>query len=273
LLVYADEMRLRPSDSSCPWWTVTRGDGPLVAVAVHAGHETRSEVRERLALDPRQRLHEEDPLTDQWVAIAPNHIVVHRSRFEVDLNRPRARAVYRGPDEAWGLDLWRNPPDDRLIAESLAVYDSFYAALRLLLDELQQIHGAFILLDLHSYNFRRAGPEAPPADADSNPDINIGTDGMARERWAAVVDGFMEELRRHEHRGRPFDVRENVRFKGGHLPHWVHQNFRNGCAIAVEVKKFFMDEWTGAPLPGGVEAIENALAATIPLLRRRLESE
>ena len=30
-----------------------------------------------------------------------------RSRFEVDLNRPREEAVYRVPEDCWGLDVWR----------------------------------------------------------------------------------------------------------------------------------------------------------------------
>jgi hypothetical protein len=41
-------------------------------------------------------------------------MITHRSRFEVDLNRPRREAVYRIPEDAWGLDIWRDEvlPDD-----------------------------------------------------------------------------------------------------------------------------------------------------------------
>lgn len=226
-----------------------------------------------MALDSNERRREEDPFTDLWTTIASNRIVVHRSRFEVDLNRPRDLAIYLDPEQAWGLDVWKLPPDDELIADSLFIYDSFYNELRLLLEELQERYGGFILLDLHSYNFRRAGPEAPPEDARATPEINVGTAGMSRERWAPVVETFMEELRRHHFNGHPLDVRENVRFKGGNLLTWIHRNFPNGCAMAVEVKKIFMDEWTGAPLAGGVEAIGSALKATIPLLRNHLENE
>ena len=46
--------------------------------------------------------------------------------------------------------------------------------------------------------------------------------------------------------GRPLDVRENVRFKGRQLAAFVHERFpTTGCALAIEVKKTFMDEWTG----------------------------
>jgi N-formylglutamate amidohydrolase len=244
----------------------------LVATAIHSGHDLRRDIEDRLALDSDQRRREEDPFTDAWTAIVPNRIVVHRSRFEVDLNRARDLAVYRNPEQAWGLELWKRPPDEALIAESLVIYDSFYSALGMLLQELQERYGGFVLLDLHSYNFRRTGPQAPPEEPSATPEINIGTKSMPRERWSRLTDGFMEELRRCRYAGRPLDVRENVRFMGGNLPRWVHRNFPNGCAIAVEVKKIFMDEWTGEPLPGGVEAIGNALAATIPVLRNHLEA-
>jgi hypothetical protein len=37
-----------------------------------------------------------------------------------------------------------------------------------------------------------------------------------------------------------------VRFFGGELPAWIHATFpKTVCALAIEVKKFFMNEWTG----------------------------
>jgi hypothetical protein len=37
-----------------------------------------------------------------------------------------------------------------------------------------------------------------------------------------------------------------VNFVGGHLPRWIHENFASSvCVLAIEVKKFFMNEWTG----------------------------
>jgi hypothetical protein len=41
-------------------------------------------------------------------------------------------------------------------------------------------------------------------------------------------------------------VRENVRFLGGHLTRWVSDTFPDrACALAIDVKKIYMDEWTG----------------------------
>ena len=64
---------------------------------------------------------------------------------------------------------------------------------------------------------------------------------------------------------RPLDVRENVRFRGGPLSRWVHAAFPGqACCLAVEVKKFFMDERTGELDEAVSAGVREALAATVP---------
>jgi hypothetical protein len=47
--------------------------------------------------------------------------------------------------------------------------------------------------------------------------------------------------------GQLLDVRENVRFRGRQVAAWVHEHYGEvGCALAIELKKVFMDEWSGA---------------------------
>jgi N-formylglutamate amidohydrolase len=67
-----------------------------------------------MSLPEADRLREEDPFTDVIASAVPSRMITHRSRFEVDLNRPRREAVYRIPEDAWGLDIWRDEvlPDD-----------------------------------------------------------------------------------------------------------------------------------------------------------------
>ena len=103
------------------------------------------------------RRREEDPYTSCWTTIAPNRVIALHSRFEVDLNRPRESAVYRSPEDAWGLEVWKSPPPEDLLARSLANYDAFYAELDRLYGSLVQQHGRFLVLDLHTYNHRRHG--------------------------------------------------------------------------------------------------------------------
>lgn len=253
--------------TSASFWC-EEGDSPIVAVALHAGHAVRDEVAALLALDEMQRLREEDPRTDDWTALAPTRLVVRRSRFEVDLNRPRDAAVYRRPEDAWGLNVWHSMPSAELVARSLAQYDAFYATLEGMLARAERRFGQFVVYDLHSYNYARSDPGAP-ADPASNPDINLGTGSMNRARWASVVDRFLADLRVAGEQG--LDVRENVRFRGGHLCRWVHERFpETGCALAIEVKKFFMDEHTGAVDEARIEAVGRMLAATVSGVREEL---
>jgi hypothetical protein len=102
------------------------------------------------------------------------------------------------------------------------------------------------------------------------PDINIGTYSMDRRRWAHVIEPFMEGLRALRFRRRPLDVRENVAFQGrGEQTRFIHATFpKTGCAIALEVKKIFMDEWTGEPDPAALDEVRNLVRATLPLLER-----
>ena len=61
------------------------------------------------------------------------------------------------------------------------------------------------------------------------------------------------------------DVRENVKFGGGYFAAWTHTNFPNSaCVLAIEFKKFFMDEWTGRADDQQLDTIRRALAATKP---------
>ena len=248
-----------------PLWRSVVSDAALIATAVHDGHEVRPDVAEQLSLPEPDRLREEDPYTGAWTAVAQTRVVARRSRFEVDLNRPREKAVYRTPADAWGLRVWRAELGEPLISDSLEQYDAFYRHVHGVLTAAGERHGAFVVFDLHSYNHRREGPAGPPADPVTNPEVNIGTASMDRARWAPVVDRFIADLRQFDFRGRHLDVRENVKFGGGHFSRWIHKQFPDsGCALAIEFKKFFMDEWSGALNPDEHQAIVAALRSTVP---------
>ncbi len=232
--------------TATPIWQTLFGEGPLVACAVHDGHEVRAEVAACLRLDGVQRRYEEDPFTADWTSIAPTRIIARRSRFEVDFNRPREKAVYVTPSDAWGLDVWRCAPSAEMMAISLRAYDEFYAHLRLLLERLIARNGKVVVFDLHSYNHIRGGVGGAAAEPEGNPEVNLGTGTMQRSFWSPIVNRWLDAMRSYDYFGRRLDVRENVKFFGGQLPRWIHENFpETVCALAIEVKKFFMDEWTG----------------------------
>lgn len=216
-----------------------------------------------MALAELDRLREEDPHTGRWAEIADTRIIGQRSRFEVDLNRPREKAVYQKPEDAWGLNVWKSPPTDNVVAASLAAYDQVYADVHQLLSTLLQKNKMLVIYDLHTYNHRRNGPDGAPADPAANPEVNIGTGTLDRTLWGGVLDRFMSDLGGFDYFGRHLDVRENIKFRGGNFSAWVHQEFpRTVCSIAIEFKKFFMDEWSGKPDHKQIEKLFDALVST-----------
>jgi hypothetical protein len=223
-------------------------------------------VAELLALSDTERLREEDPYTGELTAISETRIIGLHSRFEVDLNRPREKAVYIRQEDAWGLKVWKHEPSPDIIKRSLDAYDTFYAEVTRVLKSAESRFGRFVVLDIHSYNHFREGTQGNAADPDLNPEVNIGTGTMLkRERWEPIITRFIEDLSSFDFLGRHLDVRENVRFRGGQFPRWVHEEFPDtGCALAVEVKKFFMDEWTGKPDHDHLKTIREALRSAIP---------
>ncbi len=251
-------------------WEIVRGDDPILATAIHAGHELRGEAQALIALADDERLREEDPFTDRWVGAARNNIVVSQSRFEVDLNRPREKSVYREPADAWGLNVWKSAPPDDFVEGSLELYDGFFAALGELCDELVAAHGYFVVLDLHSYNHRRLGRDRAVDDPDANPEINLGTESVP-PAGRHLVDVFADAMRTHPFDHGHLDVRENVKFKGGRMTRWINENYpEQGCSIAVEVKKIFMDEWTGELDENITDDVGSALSIATESIRSAL---
>lgn len=86
-------------------WALRIAASPLIGTAIHNGHEVWPHLAEMMAIDEAGRLREEDPFTAEFVKDIPTHIVVRRSRFEVDLNRAPEGAVYLRPEQAWVVSL------------------------------------------------------------------------------------------------------------------------------------------------------------------------
>ncbi len=244
-----------------PIFEIAEHVGPVISCAIHAGHEMRSSLLRHCLLDDATRLREEDPYTDRIAEIGVGFVRVNRSRFEVDLNRPRDQAVYRTPDECWGLSVWGGQLPDDEVAASLAHYDAFYSRMEHLLERTVAAHGTAVVLDVHSYNHRREGPDAPPDAPNANPEVNLGTGTLDHDRWGDLASRVLTSMN-----AAGFDARENIRFKGGHFSAWAHERFGGTvCVLAFEFKKTFMDEWTGAVDLAALERSRQALADCAPL--------
>lgn len=256
------------------FWSIDFGQSPVVGTAIHDGHFIRSDIAGLMTLSPEQRLREEDPFTGEMIAGLTNRIVVHHSRFEIDLNRAADQAIYLKPEQSWGLEVWKQEPSQEAVCQSLDFHADYYAMLETFLSAVERRHGAFVVLDVHSYNHRRQGAGEPPTAQAEAPDINIGTFSMDRSRWNDVVSAVGQHFASATVGGRRLDVRENVAFQGkGEQTRFIHERFAgNGCAIAIEFKKFFMDEWTGEPDRRVVSDIRETIAALQPVLEECLRS-
>lgn len=250
-------------------WSISRGEGPVVATAIHGGHDMRPEVARYVALGDAERRREEDLYTD-WTDAGDSQVVVRRSRFEVDLNRPRDKAVYLSPEDCWGLELWSEPLPEEIVEDSRRLHDQFYEELHALIDYTWQRWGKVLILDLHSYNHRRTGSGQPPADQRSHPDINVGTRWVDRRKWGPLIDTLQQSLRSHQVKGAKLDVAENIKFEGAYLVQWANATFTDVCALALEVKKIYMDEVAGKLDYEACEQVSAALKSAASACRREL---
>jgi N-formylglutamate amidohydrolase len=252
-------------------WEIIVAAGPVVAVALHDGHEVREEIAPLLEISPADRLREEDPYTAAWTPLAPTRIIARRSRFEVDLNRSHERAVYRAPADAWGLTVWKEPLADDIFERSRMIRTEFYATVGEVLRGLLEKHERIVVYELHTYNHQRQGPGMPFDNPELNPQVNLGTAHNA-PHWRPVLERFKRDLREYDFPGGKLDVRENVKFSGGYFAKWLGENFAGTvCNLCIEFKKFFMNEWTGELTHDLHAAIHEALVSTVPGVREELE--
>lgn len=243
-------------------YTFIKGNSPMVVTAIHDGHQTRDELGDLFNLSESERLREEDPFTARWLSLLDNRIVVHHSRFETDVNRPRENAVYKVPEDAWGLQVWKQDLPEDVERISLQVYDDFYKECKAYFDHLFTLHERIIVYDIHSYNYRREArdKEANPAE---NPEVNLGTKNMERQVWDPVIRTLTEHFTHFNYAGRKLDARENIKFKGGYFGQWLFERYgQKICPISIEFKKFFMDEWSGKAFDQDIELIDQMLLSS-----------
>ncbi len=239
---------------------------PIIATAIHDGHELCDYLKSNTKLSDLERLREEDPFTGILAKVSDTYIIAKNSRFEVDLNRPREKAIYKKPSDAWGLDMWKNSLTKKHIEQTLTnQYDLFYDNLKEILDDYLKTHKKIIVLDIHSYNHRRGGEKAPFDSNLENPEIIVGTGTLKnRKPWANTIDSVIESLSSNEVMGRYLDVRENVKFKGGEMGRWIHKNYPNSVlCLSIEFKKIFMNEWSGKEEKVYIGQIKDLISKTI----------
>lgn len=244
-------------------------ESPVIATAIHDGHFIDEKLRPFLLLDDQQRFREEDPYTSYMADIPASRVIVDSSRFQCDFNRPPEQAIYKKPEDAWGLQVWKEQLSDYLHQEIMLYYNAFYEKMEVLIENAIKQFGWALLLDIHSYNHRRESPYRA-ADTASHPEINLGT-AYNEKKWRPVCEKMTHYLAHCQINGNNPDARENVIFKGGWLAQWAIKAYGDQlCAFSIEFKKTFMDEWTGRGDWDHILDIQNALSGSIPLLTNEL---
>ncbi|MCB5266259.1 MAG: N-formylglutamate amidohydrolase [Candidatus Cloacimonetes bacterium] len=222
---------------------------PLLALAIHNGHRLPEGLLPYTEISAEDRFREEDPHTGSIAQHYANHIVLETSRFAVDLNRRPDKAVYQNPEDAWGLTVRNGVVPHSLLAGLRYSYQSWYATLQYQIDRMLCQHPVVVVLDLHSYNHRRGGPDAEPDPQEKNPDIILGRSNMSEDYYPLIED-LRLRLDGQDLAGRSLDVRCDVKFPGGQLPRFLNERYDGKViCVAVEFKKIFMDEHSGVLNP------------------------
>ena len=270
-------------------WKFHKGSGPVISTAVHSGHQIRKELVPKLALNSQERRREEDPLTEIFALSGDSFFASNTSRFEVDLNRSREKAIYLNEEDAWGLKVWKTTPSEEEIAQSLKEYEAFYLLMKNWIEEFISIYDNIIVLDFHSYNYRRETTETEThqqnsndkketanhnsVTEDKNPDIDLGVTTADPKKFGTVIKAFNNTLSGIKVKNQPITVHENLRYPdGGHWPEWIYKNYKEYvCTITVEYKKIYMDEWTGTANLEVVEKLRQGTELAIKTAKKALK--
>lgn len=252
-------------------WEIRAGSGPVLATSIHAGHDIRPELLPWMSASGAERRREEDPLTDFWATLGDASVRVNRSRFEVDMNRSRQASIAFDPEQTWGLSVWKARPPKEYIDFSRSLHEAFYREIGRLLDSLVERWPALLVLDLHSYNHRR-DTDDQPADHRHNPDIDLGFTTLDHRRFGKVAVALQQRLNGALVRGKPLDVRANVKYEGGgYFPEWIYRHYGDRvCTITLEVKKMFMDEHSGTADIAAIQQLRRAIATAVSAARQQL---
>ncbi|MFT4678946.1 MAG: hypothetical protein ACJAV7_001664 [Flavobacteriales bacterium] len=226
---------------------------PFCCTAIHDGSALRNNLTDRIALDEYARWYEEDPYTGAFIDSLPITLVGNDSRFEYDLNRRPEECIY---EEAWGKKVWKRPlsPSEKQI--SLQKHANYYHILNALITKLDELFGACVVYDIHSYNFQRWEREVPL--------FNIGTERIDNDKFGRFVENWSKELSSISLTGIVNDTKVNDVFMGrGYNLEYITTNFPNVLVLATEIKKVYSNELTGEDYPKLIKEIQQKLKLAI----------
>lgn len=225
-------------------YQINYADSPFWSFAIHDGHHLDNRLQAFIKIGDLERLREEDPHTAKIANLGVNQFIIGTSRFQLDINRKLEDAVYIRPDQAWGLEVWKQPLPQEELDLLYQKHNEIYELIESQLEYTIRKHGYFIVFDIHSYNAKRQNSEEV-IDQNSNPQINLGT-YYNHPSWDKLTNRLIQFIKSKSLYTKEIDIRENIKFKGGYLAQHLTNTFGNqGCVWSVEFRKDFMNEWTG----------------------------
>ena len=190
-------------------WTVQQGPGPVVATAIHDGHELRRRSRADGARRRRSAARGRS-----FHRPGSSRCPAHSHRPPVPLRvRPQPRredAVYETPDQSWGLEVWKAGRWTPTLVSGRSTCMLTITACSATARRRRGTARALPLWTSTATTTAATGPAAPHA-AGQSAGHQIGTFSMPRDQWACLVDPLMDAMRRFDFNGRRLDVREKSR--------------------------------------------------------------
>lgn len=229
---------------------------PYICGAVHDGHQFRRSLWELCTHTEYERWYEEDPCTHDMVASHPIVISGCDSRFEYDLNRPPEQCVF---EDAWGKSLWKKKLSDSERRQSLDKHQSFYRVVHALVSKIEEIHGAALVIDMHSYNWKRWERVVPT--------WNLGTTNIDNDRFGHLANSWRQRLADIQLPNNiPATAQINDVFFGkGYFLKYITGTFDHTLVLATEIAKVYCDELTGIIYPEVVASASRQMKELIPL--------
>ncbi|MDW7690514.1 flavohemoglobin expression-modulating QEGLA motif protein [Flammeovirgaceae bacterium SG7u.111] len=224
-----------------------------ICAAVHNGAKLRPDLLENCLLTQQERWYEEDPHTSDFIKDLPIVMEGLDSRYEYDLNREPAQAIY---DTAWGKTVWKNAITPQQREVSLQKHEGFYKVLETLVQKIETKFGACLVFDIHSYNHKRWNRDTPL--------FNLGTVNVDNVRFGKVISKWVSSLGKMEFPDTENETAINDVFFGkGYLLSNLTNKFENTLVLATEVKKVYCDEDSGELYPQMISLIQKQFKGAI----------
>ena len=232
---------------------------PFVCTAIHNGHHLRDDLQKNCRLTDEERRLAEAPYTADMLSSFPIVLTGNDSRFEYDLNRPKAHSTHY-------KTAWTKPLTTKQRNESHAKHQSFYNVLSALVARLEKQFKNSIVFDVHSFNYQQIEADTPT--------FNIGTSQIDIERWGTACQNFEKQLSKIELPNIAVRAARDEVFQGrGYLIAHINAHFDHTLVLPFEVKKVFMDETSGELYPLVLEelrgGVKQAISETAAYFMRR----